>query len=100
MMPVRPAALAVEAFGLDSQLNRHIGDPAALLPCSEMRGDVLLDDPLAFEVGGGDGAELVLRAAAAGDGAHPLDAGEALLEDVVGARFEIALLPAPQPVAG
>ena len=84
---------------LSARLDPHVGHPALGLPVGEMLGDVLLDDALALQVVLGDGAELVVVAFALLLGPHPLDAVEPLLEDVVGPRLEVVLLPQPQSVA-
>ncbi len=98
-MPIRPSPRSNQVQPLISwwsaYLDPHIGHPALRLPVSEVLGDELLNDPLALQILAGDAAKFVVVTFALLLGAHPLHAVETLLEDVIGPRLEVVLLPLP-----
>src|SRR6266700_6354291 len=102
-MPIRPASRSNQVLPLISwrptYLDPHIGYPALRLPISKVPGDELLDDPLALQILAGDAAKFVVVTFALLLAAHPLYAVETLLEDVIGPRLEVGLLPLTQAIA-
>ena len=97
MLPVGPAARPDKVPTLvprwSTDFDPHVGHPAVGLPLHQVFSNVAFDDPFAFEVGFGHRAEIVLELPCTGFPAHPLNAVEPLLKEVVGARNEVVLLP-------
>src|SRR3546814_768864 len=82
--PVRPAARSVGVVRLCPRLDHHIRDEAARLPVGEMLTDERQDTLLALDVVRRRGREEGCRTASIeGLRRHPLDAVEALAEDIV-----------------
>src|SRR3546814_17515680 len=83
-MPVRPAARSDGFVRLFPRLDHHIRDEAARLPVGEMLTDERQDTLLALDVVRRRGREEGCRTASIeGLRRHPLDAVEALAEDIV-----------------
>ena len=96
---MRPATLAEQARRLIPRLDPHIRDASLGLPLWEVLRDDPLHLPLAANVIRSDrcvkGLLTPLGYALFGD---PLNAVEALLEDIIGTRYEVALFPLSKSV--
>ena len=90
MMPMRPTTRADRLVSLVPRCDRHVGHQALFLPVCEVFKQDRLDLTLAGKVVLGDGSEECLLASLAQRLLRdPLDAIQALLEDIVRPRNEV-----------
>src|ERR1039458_1813468 len=81
-----------------TNLNPHVGYPALRLPVRKVLADKHRDSLFALQILQSDSAEFVVETVAPVLGAHPLDAIEPLLEEIIRPRHKVLLLPSSQPV--
>src|SRR5262249_15004921 len=99
VMPKTPSTFAIQTLSLIPDLDTHFRQPSLRLPLGQVPADEILYHGFAPKVSGRNRPKFVFIARSSLLRAHPLDAVQSLLKDIVGAWFKVFLLPQSKTVS-